>query len=110
MVKPRVVVPPAKAPKARAKRKPAAISHAAAVKVELLNAVADALGRAPVKYDPKSPKTTIAVNGSLYTIRNTVEALNEFQSRLEKLKTKVRVPGVPLSARSFPIYTPSNPS
>ena len=86
---------PARKPKApKRARKPAAVNHAAAVKVELLNAVAEALGRAPTEFNPELPTARIAVNGSLYTIRNTVEALSEFQSRLEKLQTTVKPIGV----------------
>jgi hypothetical protein len=120
LVKPRVTP---KARKPRAKRKPAAAplprapkpaskapkskpapSHAATIKAELLNAVADALGRAPAELDPASPKATIAVNGSLYTVINTVDALSEFQSRLEKLETKVKPIGIggrPLPTRQI---------
>ncbi len=116
-----VIVAPTRQPKPRAPRKPAApkvpkvkapkpapvISHAQAVKVELLNLVADALGNAPVEPDASKPKVTIAANGSLYTVRNTVGALTEFQTRLEKLQTAVKVPGVPLCARSFKVHAPS---
>ena len=104
LLKPRVVVPAAKPRKARAKRKSAEVNHAAAVKVELLNAVAEALGRAPKEFDLAAPKATIAVNGSLYTIRNTVEALSEFQSRLEKLQTTTKAPGVPSSLRKARVH------
>lgn len=112
LVHPRAVAKPARAKrKAAVRRKPVmpaapvvpkarkpAMNHAAAVKVDLLNAVADALGRAPAELDPMSPKATIAVNGSLYIIQNTVAALSEFQTRLEKLSTTVRSPGVSRNA------------
>jgi hypothetical protein len=98
VINPRVAEPVAKPSRAKGKRKAAPLSHAAALKIELLNATADALSRAPKEYDPKRPKATIAVNGSLYTIRNTVEALSEFQSRLEKLQTTSKPPGVPRAA------------
>lgn len=120
IVKPRLAAPVLKATKPRAKRNPAAtckttaqpikvkvsrkpaVNHAAeSIKAELLNRVADALGHAPSEYDPNVAKVTIAVNGSLFTIRNTVEALSEFQSRLEKLQTKIKVPGVPRAARKL---------
>lgn len=95
-VAPLPVVEPKTASKATVKRKAKpAPSHAAVVKAELLNAVADALGRAPAELDPLQPKATIAVNGSLYVIHNTVAALSEFQSRLERLDTKTKAPPVP---------------
>lgn len=98
------VVP--KAVRARKKRAPRAVSHAEAVKIDLLNAVADAIGRAPEEIDESEPTARIAVNGSLFTIPNTVGHLTAFQTRLEKLKTTTRTPGVPLAARKFrPHYT-----
>lgn len=96
-----------KVPKVRAPKPAPAVDHALAVKRELLNLVADALGNAPVEPDAEKPKVTIAANGSTYVIRNTVFALTEFQTRLEKLQTSVRVPGVPLAARSFKVHAPS---
>lgn len=104
LINPRVAEPVTKPAKAKAKRKAAPLSHAAALKIELLNATADALSRAPSEYDPKRPKAKIAVNGSLYTIRNTVEALSEFQSRLEKLQTTSKPPGVPRAAIKFRVH------
>ncbi len=95
--KPAAVAPVAELKPPRAKPKPA-VNHAAVVKIDLLNAVADALGRAPVELDPLQPKATIAINGSLFIIPNTVAALSEFQSRLEGLKTTVKAPLVPRNA------------
>ena len=97
-----VVAPVAEVKPSKAKRKPV-VSHAAVVKTDLLNAVADALGRAPVELDPLQPKATIAVNGSCYVIRNTVDALSKFQSRLEGLKTTVKAPLVPKECLKFKI-------
>lgn len=107
--KPRAPRKPAapKVPKVKAPKPAPAVDHALAVKRELLNLVADALGNAPVEPDAEKPKVTIAANGSTYTIRNTVGALTEFQTRLEKLQTAIKVPGVPLAARSFKVHAPT---
>lgn len=89
------------AAKRKAKRKASPVSHAEAVKRELMNAVADALGRAPTEINESAPKARIAVNGSVFILPNTVGHLTEFQTRLEKLQTTTKAPGVPLAARKF---------
>lgn len=99
------VAPPTPKPRKRAKRKAKTVSHAESVKAELLDAVTYALSRAPGELDPATPKATIAVNGSLYTVVNTVDALSEFQSRLMKLKTTPgKAPGVPKACLKFRVH------
>lgn len=69
-------------------------TNAELTKQALLDAVAEALAKAPAELDSNNPKATIAVNGSTYIVHNTVDDLSELQARLLKLKTKVKAPGV----------------